>query len=112
MQCFGRSTPHGLVLLILYVDDIVITGSDPVAIASMKRHPQSKFEMKDLVFLCYFLDIQVVYSSRGYLLSQQKYTDLLERATLSDPATHTSSFISTRIELHLKFRRDDGTLLL
>ena len=48
-------------LLILYVDDMVIIGSDPVAIASLKRHLQSEFEMKDLGFMCYFLGIEVAY---------------------------------------------------
>ena len=65
--------------------------------------------MKDLSFLCYFLGIEVVYS---YLLSQQKYiADLLEHAALSDPATPTSSSVSTLMELHLKLRRGDGTPL-
>ena len=32
---FRRSTPQDIVLLILYVDDIVITESDLVAIASL-----------------------------------------------------------------------------
>jgi len=58
-----------MVLLILYVD-MVITGSDHVAIASLKQHLQSEFEMKDLDFVRYFLSIEVAYSSRGYLLSQ------------------------------------------
>jgi len=65
--------------------------------------------MKDLSFLCYFLGIEVVYS---YLLSQQKYiADLLERATLNDLATPTSSSFFTPMKLHLKLRRDDNTPL-
>jgi len=63
-------------------------------------------------FLRYFLGTEVAYSSRGYLLSQQKYiANLLEYATLSDPATPTSSSVSTPLELHLKLRRGDGTPL-
>ena len=75
---FRRSIPQGIVL-ILYVNDMAITESDPAAIASLKRHLQPKFEMKDLGFLHYFLGIEVAYFSRGYLLSQQKYiADLLD----------------------------------
>jgi len=33
---------------------MVITRSDPITIASLKRYLKSKFEMKDLGFLCYF----------------------------------------------------------
>ena len=69
-------------LLILYVDDKVITGNDPAVITSLKRYLQSEFEMNDWSFLRYFSDIEIAYSSRGYLLSQQKYiADLLDRAT-------------------------------
>jgi len=109
---FRPSTPHGIVLLILYVDDMVIIGSDPVAIASLKQHFQSEFEMKYLGFLRYFLGFEIAYSSHAYLLSQQKYiVDLLEHATLSDSATPTSYHVFTPMELHLKLRRDDDTPL-
>jgi len=68
--------------------------------------------MKDLGFLRYFLSIEIAYSSRGYLLSQQKYiANLLDRATLSDQVTFVSSFVFTPMKLRLKLRRDDGTLL-
>ena len=80
---FRRTTKTGVVILILYIDDMVITGSDTTAISSLKQHLQSEFEMKDLGWLRYFLGIEVAYSSRGYLLSQQKYiSDILARATL------------------------------
>jgi len=98
---FRRSTLHGIVLLILYIGYMVIIGSDSVAIASLKWHLKSNFEMKDLSFLHYFLCIEVAYSSRGYLLSQQKYiADLLECATLSNPSTATSSSFFTPMKLH------------
>ena len=67
---FRRSIPYGIVLFIFYVDDMIITGSCPVAIAPLKWYLQSEFEMKVLGFLYYFLGIEVAYSSRGYLLSR------------------------------------------
>src|SRR3954466_2727341 len=68
--------------------------------------------MKDLGFLRYFLGIEVAYSSRGYLLSQQKYiSDILARATLHDPAVSYPASCNTPMELHLKLRHDDGTPL-
>jgi len=89
---------------------MIITGREPVAIVSLKRHLHFEFEMKDLGFLFYFLGIVVTYSSRDYLLSQQKYfANLFARATLSYLAIPTSSSFSTLMELHLKLRRDDGT---
>src|SRR3954466_416200 len=109
---FRQNTKSGIVILILYVDDMVITGSDGDAISSLKQHLQSEFEMKDLGFLRYFLGIEVAYSSRGYLLSQQKYiSDILARATLQDPSLMTSASCTTPMELHLKLRHDDGSPL-
>src|SRR5438270_11794239 len=100
---FRRTTQSGIVILILYVDDMVITGTDSAAISSLKQHLQTEFEMMDLGFLHYFLGIEVVYSSSGYLLSQQKYISvILARATHHDytvsdplPATLPWSFTSS-----------------
>ena len=66
---FRQTTAFGIVILILYVDDMVIIGSDPVTISSLKQHLHSEFEMKDLGSLRYFLGIEVAYSPEGYLLS-------------------------------------------
>jgi len=66
---FWCSIYQVIMLLIIYVEDMVVAESNPVTIASLKRHLQSEFEMKDLDFLRYFLDIELVYSSHGYLLS-------------------------------------------
>ena len=110
---FRRFTPQGIVLLILYVDDMVIIGSYPATIVTLKRHLQSEFEIKDLGFFCYFLGIDVAYSSRGYLLSQRQYiANILDHATLSDSnVVATSSSVSTPMKLHLKLRRANGTPL-
>src|SRR3954463_9524922 len=62
---FCRTTKSGIVILILYVDDMVITGSNSAAISFLKQHLQTEFEMKDLGFLRYFLGIEVAYSSRA-----------------------------------------------
>ena len=45
--------------LIVYVDDIVITGSDQDGIQKLKQHLISYFQAKDLGKLKYFLGIDV-----------------------------------------------------
>ena len=44
----------------VYVDDIVIIGSDSKGISSLKSFLQSKFHTKDLGMLRYFLGIEVM----------------------------------------------------
>ena len=46
------------VILLLYVDDLFVTGMDGL-IANTKRKLATKFEMKDLVMMHYFLGMEV-----------------------------------------------------
>ena len=66
------------ILLIIHINDIVITGNDTEEIDSLKKHLQAQFQIKDLGSLKYFLGIEVVRSKKSILLSQRKYVlDLL-----------------------------------
>ncbi|KAK8945162.1 hypothetical protein KSP39_PZI008022 [Platanthera zijinensis] len=92
-----------ITVLIVYVDDIVITGDDHEEIQNLKQKLAREFEVKDLGKLKYFLGIEVARSKQGIFLSQQKYTlDLLEKMGMSGcrPA-------DTPIENH-RLGRDDG----
>ena len=65
-------------ILIVYVDDIVITGDDIQEIDSLKRQLQTEFKVKDLGRLKYFLGMEIARSKQGIFISQRKYTlDLL-----------------------------------
>ncbi|CAN6681217.1 unnamed protein product [Malus baccata var. baccata] len=59
--------------LIVYVDDMVVTGNDPEEKAALQKYLASEFEMKDLGALKYFLGIEVAHSQQGIFLSQRKY---------------------------------------
>ena len=60
--------------LIVYVDDIVITGTDQDGIQKLKQHLFNHFQTKDLGKLKYFLGIKVAQSNSGVVISQRKYT--------------------------------------
>ena len=47
-------------MLVVYVDDIIITGSDSKGISSLKSFLQSQFHIKDLGMLRYFLGIEIM----------------------------------------------------
>ena len=57
----------------MYVDDIVITGSDSKGILSLKSFLHSQIHTKDLRMLKYFLGVEVMRSKDGILLFQRKY---------------------------------------
>ncbi|KAJ0858993.1 putative RNA-directed DNA polymerase [Helianthus annuus] len=74
-----------IVYLLVYVDDIIITGSDPRLIQSFITRLNKEFSVKDLGVLGYFLGLEVAYSDTGVYLSQAKYAhDILARAGLLD----------------------------
>ncbi|KAG9447270.1 hypothetical protein H6P81_013398 [Aristolochia fimbriata] len=104
---FTRQSSSGTVLLLLYVDDMMITGDDIQGISDLKRYLSSCFEMKDLGQLRYFLGLEVLPFGDGYGLSQVKYaSNLLNRAGLSD-----SNVCDSPMELNAKFCPADGELL-
>jgi len=56
--------------LLIYVDDILITGNDPASIAATKTFLHSRFNLKNLGNLKYFLGIEVSASKKGIFISQ------------------------------------------
>ncbi|KAL0642049.1 hypothetical protein Bca4012_102844 [Brassica carinata] len=85
---FTLNTPSGIVVLLVYVDDIIITGSDKEEIQATKDFLKSVFEIKDLGEMKYFLGIEICRSKEGLFLSQRKYTlDLLKDAGKLDGKT-------------------------
>uniref|UniRef100_A0A2N9IU69 Integrase catalytic domain-containing protein n=1 Tax=Fagus sylvatica TaxID=28930 RepID=A0A2N9IU69_FAGSY len=101
---FFRRSDHGITLLLLYVDDMIITGDDVQGIQDLKRFLGQHFEMKDLGPLSYFLGLEVSSSSDGYYLTQAKYTsDLISRAGITD-----SKIVDTPIEYNNRLNTHDG----
>ena len=73
-----------LVILLIYVDDIIITGSSPLLINQVLTHLRSEFPVQDVQPLRYFLGIQVERKPNGIFIHQQKYLqDLLQKTGLN-----------------------------
>ena len=72
--------------MLVYVDDIIITRSNSSSLQQLITLLDSKFSLKDLGPLHYFLGIEVTELSDGSLyLSQQKYIrDLLTRSKMNN----------------------------
>lgn len=71
---YVRKTGDNVDLLIcLYVDDLLITGSSKSEIDKLKHLLESEFEMTDLGKLAYFLGMEFLYTTQGIVLHQTKY---------------------------------------
>ena len=78
---------HGtdLLILVLYVDDLILTRSFSSMIQNVQQALMGQFDMTDLGLLHYFLGLQVLQSSEGISIFQQKYAlDLLQRFGMVD----------------------------
>uniref|UniRef100_A0A2N9J940 Integrase catalytic domain-containing protein n=1 Tax=Fagus sylvatica TaxID=28930 RepID=A0A2N9J940_FAGSY len=106
--CFIRRHSDGrCIILLVYVDDIILTGDDTPGITNVKQSLGKVFEVKDLGALKYFLGIEVARSRHGISLSQRKYTlDLLQETGMLGcrPA-------STPMDPNLKLSVESGELI-
>jgi hypothetical protein len=91
-----------LVLLLVYVDNIIVTRNQAFFLANLISLLNSEFYMKDLGPLHFFLGIEVIPFSGGLFLSQQKYArDIFLKASMSS-CNPTSTPFAQKVKLHNK----------
>lgn len=74
-----------ITILIVYVDDIIVTDNNSMEITLIKGLLSKEFEIKDLGTLRYFLGMEIARSKKGIYVSQRKYTlDLLKETGMQD----------------------------
>ncbi|KAM1308167.1 hypothetical protein ACFX2H_010323 [Malus domestica] len=88
---FIRTRAVGTLVVLIYVDDLIITGDNTDEISTLKQSLRQRFAIKDLGILKYFLGIEVATSHKGLFLNQRKYVlDLLKDANMSDAKPTTT----------------------
>lgn len=94
-------------VVLVYVDDIILTGNSSSTIDALKVFLHQRFHIKDLGHLKYFLGIEVARSPTGIFLSQRKYAlDILK-----DSGHLGARPASFPMEQHLHLTKDHGDLL-
>jgi hypothetical protein len=96
-----------IIYMLIYVDDIIITGSCKQSISTLMEKLRVAFALKDLGKLSYFLGIEVTDVEGGIALTQAKYAaDLLRRVNM-----HKCKEIATPMSATEKFSKNTGMLL-
>ncbi|KAE8723356.1 MORC family CW-type zinc finger protein 3 isoform 2 [Hibiscus syriacus] len=101
---FYKHNNGKIAILIVYVDDIVMTGDDTIELESLKNFLSNQFEVEDLGQLKYFLGMEVARSSKGIIISQRKYVlDILKETGLLGCKP-----VATPIDPNQKLEKEDG----
>ena len=104
---FTRNLDGEFVVILVYVDDMVLTGTSRTQIDHIKAALDKAFTIKDLGDIRYFLGIEVIRNSCGTLLSQRKYiSDIIKDLNLA-----TSKPVSSPLPKGLGLSTDQGEIL-
>jgi len=101
---FVKKVGKIVVYLLVYVDDILMTGNNESYISSIKKELGKSFEITDLGYVHYYLGIEVTQHLKSIFISQKKYIgDLLNwfGMTVCNPLT-------TPMEQNLKLTSIEG----
>ena len=66
-----HSASRGITALLVYVDNIIMTGNYEKERDNLRKWLMKEFEIKELGLLKYFLGIKVAWSQQGIFVSQQ-----------------------------------------
>ncbi|KAG6468161.1 hypothetical protein ZIOFF_072732 [Zingiber officinale] len=96
-----------MVIVLLYVDDIILTGSNYAEVTRLQEELSLQFDMKKLGELSNFLGLQIENLDKGIYVSQFSYAKrLIEKFGLIDGKKR-----STPLDVNTRLRRDEGTCL-
>jgi hypothetical protein len=95
------------VIVLLYVDDMIVTGNNDEEITKLQIELSIRFEMKDLGELSHFLGLEVSSLMGGIFVSQQGYAEKL----VGRFGLNRSKWCSTPLDANIKLRCKEGKLL-
>ncbi|KAL0399091.1 UNVERIFIED_CONTAM: Retrovirus-related Pol polyprotein from transposon RE1 [Sesamum radiatum] len=95
---FTKNTDTGLLILLVYVDDVLLTGPSLSQINTAKEFLDSEFTIKNLGPAKYFLGLEIARSTAGTSVTQHKYI----RDILKDTGLAICKPTSTPLPLGLK----------
>ena len=104
---YFKNTEYGFVIICLYVDDILIMGSNNEVIKTTKEMFNNEFDMKDLGVADVILGIKISKTSDGLILSQSHYIEkILKKFKQND-----ISPMKTPVDVNLHLSKNNGKIL-
>ncbi|KAL0306858.1 UNVERIFIED_CONTAM: Retrovirus-related Pol polyprotein from transposon RE2 [Sesamum radiatum] len=104
---FLRHIETDFIALLVYVDDILLTGTSEGSLNEVKQYLDKLFTIKDVGSAKYFLGLELARSTHGLHVTQHKYLqDILRDASMLDARPTSTPFPSS---MHLN--NEEGALL-
>lgn len=103
---FIKWSPNSLIIIMIYVDDIIVTGFNNSHVQTIIKQLGDRFSIKDLGPLHFFLGVEVIQHAHGLTLTQSSFiANILSKFNMLD-ANSVSTPLSTSDVLSLD---DDGS---
>ena len=99
---YRKEESREVLVVVVYVDDLLVTGTSLDAILEFKREMATKFEMSDLGRLTYYLGIEVIQYEEGILLKQDRYA----RKILEETGMSSCNPTHVPLELNAMFSKE------
>ena len=101
---YVKDIENGYVILCMYVDDILIIGSNDKMVKSTKAILSTRFDVKDMGFADVILGVKILRTSDGLVLSQTYYVDkILNKFSKDD-----SGVTRTPLDVNLHMSKNKG----
>lgn len=101
---YVREIDDEKIFISLYVDDLLVTGTNSTRLQDFKNELHKEFEMNDLGEMSFFLGMEVWQSANGIFVSQKKYANEL----LKKFAMKNCKPVNTPLVKNLKLCKNDG----
>jgi hypothetical protein len=94
-----------VLIISLYVDDLLVTGSNTVQVAEFKLNMMQVFEMTDLGLMKFFLGMEIMQNREEIFICQKKYSREILKKFQMDNCKPTVTPMNQKD----KFSKEDGT---
>ncbi|KAM6589902.1 hypothetical protein CsatA_012507 [Cannabis sativa] len=108
LSLFIKHFNGNFIFLLVYVDDVILASHNLVELEALKARLHTRFQLKDLGNLRYFLGLEVARSEKGIFVSKRPYALQL----LEDLGYLGSKPVSTPMEANLKLGLDEKEKLV
>ena len=99
LSLFVHTGTTSIIYILIYVDDIIITGSNVIVVKDIIQRLHKEFAIIDLDSLSFFLGIEAIRDATGLYLTQRRYiVDFLKKSKM-DGAKSCSTPMSTSMTL-------------